>query len=103
MTRTKYLFFLFLLVNTAFGQSKIFLELPTNTPNGDPIYIAGNFQGWNPGKEGFQLQKSEKEGLYVIELNLPEGQVEFKFTRGSWTKVEANLDGSPRANRQYSI
>ncbi|MCI4671427.1 MAG: alpha/beta hydrolase-fold protein, partial [Bacteroidia bacterium] len=34
---------------------------------------------------------------------LPEGQVEFKFTRGYWTKVESNLDGSPRANSQYSI
>ena len=67
-------------------------KIPENTPSGDPIYIAGTFNGWNPGNETFRLYP-DSAGVYRITLNPAAGTVRFKFTRGSWQKVEGNATG----------
>lgn len=75
-------------------------EIPSNTPQTDAIYVAGDFQGWDPGDINYQLK--EKGGDFWVTIpagNLP---IEFKFTRGSWSQVEANSQGQFRPNRKYS-
>jgi enterochelin esterase-like enzyme len=77
------------------------LEIPATTPLEAPIYIAGNFNGWNAGDPAFQLQTNE-EGLF--EITLPDwaiGQLAFKFTRGPWWTVEGNEQGTWLANHTY--
>ena len=81
-------------------------KLPSNTPIGAAIFVAGNFNYWDPGDGSFQLQKNE-DGTYFIELPLGWGEVRYRFTRGDWTTVEADGCGHQMKERKqadaYSI
>jgi predicted alpha/beta superfamily hydrolase len=84
---------LFLLHLTADAQLHVIVKkIPANTPVGDDIYIAGNFNGWNPGNASFRLQK-DSNAWYRITIQPQPGTVRFKFTRGSWDKVEGTAGG----------
>ncbi len=72
--------------------------LPANTPATDSIYIAGNFNTWNPGNADF-IVKKQADGTRQIIINPPVGNVEFKFTRGNWATVEGNVQGGEISNR----
>lgn len=76
---------------------------PSITPPGDPVFIAGDFQGWNPGDPAFQL--ANVGGLlYEITLDLTVGPtIQFKFTRGDWSKVEKGPNGEEIANRTHAV
>ena len=67
-------------------------SVPTNTPAGTPIYIAGNFNNWNPSDANAVLT-AQPDGKYAVTLNPSVGPVRFKFTRGSWATVEGNANG----------
>lgn len=72
--------------------------VPQLTPLFDNIYIAGNFNDWNPGDPAFQL--AENDGEYSISITAQAGELlEFKFTRGSWATVEGNALGAYMPNR----
>ncbi len=68
----------------------------------DTVYIAGNFNGWNPADSQYRLHATD--GRASIRLNnLPAGLLEWKFTRGSWYQVETGADGKDVANRRYLL
>lgn len=72
------------------------------TPEFDerPIYITGNFNGWNPKEVKYQM-KELNEGEYYIKINdeiLPP-KIEYKFTKGGWEHVELDQYGNITANR----
>lgn len=84
------------------AQWKIVLtEIPSQTPSNETIYIAGNFNQWNPGNPDYKLQK-DAQGRWNITLNLNPGAYQFKFTRGSWATVEGNAEGKVISNRTYN-
>lgn len=95
-----------LLALTAYTQlsAQHTIRIQVATPAGaENIYIAGNFNGWNPGDATFRLQKDEK-GIFSLTLkNIPAGDYEFKFTKGSWETVEMGADGSNVGNRKISL
>ena len=70
-------------------------KLPENTPESDPIAIAGNFNEWSPDSNYF-MQRIEESGKYV--LTLPrlgtDRQIEYKITRGNLLKAEADMFGN---------
>lgn len=66
--------------------------VPMNTPADANIYAAGSFNNWNPADPN-RLLTSLGNGKYMITINPAPGQVEFKFTRGSWNSVEGNIGG----------
>jgi len=69
---------------------------------GDPFFIAGNFNGWNPGNADYQFQK--KDIARIVELKgLPAGTYEFKFTRGAWERVECKVDGADITNHKIHL
>jgi glycosidase len=74
--------------------------LPDTTPDGDDIYIGGNFNGWNPA--GTLMTRS---GLFAtISLTLREGDhLEYKYTRGSWDYVEKGVECEEIANRTATV
>lgn len=76
---------------------------PTTTPPGDPVFIAGDFQGWNPGDPAYEL--ADLGGLvYEITLDLTVGTtIQFKFTRGSWGTVEKGPTGEEIPNRTHDV
>ena len=100
------LFFLFLFIfnQTAMAQLTIRVDkIPVNTPALASIYIAGNFQGWNPVDSNYQLLK-KADGTFEITIEPTAGNLEFKFTRGGWERTEGNANGNYLSNRifQYS-
>jgi len=102
----KIAFFLIILLITlsVASQQKIRLEinsLPANTPANSAIFIAGNFNSWNPQSKSFQFQKNEKG--YFLELSLNTGSYEYKITRGGWDKVECTKEGKDIGNRILKV
>ncbi|MDV3103661.1 alpha/beta hydrolase-fold protein [Thermococcus waiotapuensis] len=77
------------------------VSVPEYTPEGDYVYIAGDFNGWNPGDERYRLKRLP-DGRWAIDLTFPYGTViEFKFTRGSWETVEKGPNGEEISNRRF--
>ncbi len=80
------------------------VSIPDYTPEEDQIYIAGSFNGWNPGDEFYVLEQNDDD-LWEITLDgYSNGEtIEFKFTRGSWETVEKGPDGEEIDNRTFTF
>ncbi len=77
--------------------------VPAATPAGQPIYVAGSFNDWQPAAPGYALAP-QPDGSYQLVLPATvHGAQEFKFTRGSWATGEAAADFRPVANRRAAI
>ena len=64
-------------------------DLPESTPPEDIIYIAGTFNGWNPGDPNYELSVNDQENWEITLAAQSEGNsIEYKFTRGNWGTVE---------------
>ncbi|MFG0283141.1 MAG: hypothetical protein ACF8R7_01865, partial [Phycisphaerales bacterium JB039] len=64
-----------------------------------PIYLASDEVGWNPGDTAMQLSP-RSDGAWQITIPAPaDGTLAFKFTRGSWDRVEVDADLQDIANR----
>lgn len=74
---------------------EINLRLEKQAQTQEAIYITGNFNTWNPKDERYKLTpNSERIGEYYIQLNdIPQGVLEYKFTRGSWQTLECSPKG----------
>lgn len=80
-----------------------FLVTAPDSTVGLQIYLAGNFQGWNPGDPQYLLADLGG-GIYELNLNLENNQIiEYKFTRGGWGKVEKGAQGQEISNRILNI
>jgi len=79
-------------------------SLPAYTPPEDELYIAGSFNGWNPGDINNKLD-TNGEGLWEITLDgFSDGlTIDFKFTRGDWSKVEKGPNGEEINNREFTF
>ncbi len=74
-------------------------KIPDNTPENAAIYISGNFEGWTGGQEKYHLQKNGDS--YHITIPRINEKIQFKFTLGSWDKVETDKNGNNIENRNY--
>ena len=68
----------------------------------DEIFIAGNFNNWNPADNNSKL-KPFAGNRRIIVINIDTGHYEFKFTRGTWEKVETSAKGDDIENRTADI
>lgn len=99
------LLFLFFCNTTLQAQVTLRLvSIPLNTPADTEIYFAGNLQSWNPADPAWKLTKG---GDNIYSITIPEGpvnsQAQFKFTQGSWDKVEKGPNGEEIANRLFTF
>lgn len=78
-------------------------SLPSSTPAGLPIYVAGNFNRWNPGDSSYRLKADGKGGYQVALPDSIKGPIEFKFTLGSWDAVETDSAGADIQNRSVFV
>ncbi len=69
----------------------------------DDWYISGTFNNWNPKDEAFKLKPFGNKRKAVVLKNLPAGNIAFKFTRGSWDKVETMANGINIDNREIKV
>ncbi len=79
----------------------IIKNLPHFHPPGSDLYLAGNFNGWNPKDPDYRL-KHDKDG-YSLNLYLPEGIYDYKITRGGWPLAECLSNGKDAPNRQLVV
>jgi predicted alpha/beta superfamily hydrolase len=99
------LFILSALVLTTRAQYSIKIEidpLPNHAETG-VVYLAGEFNGWNPRDETTKLVKDENGRFQAVFRNVKAGVHEFKFTRGSWNTVETDTRGKDIGNRRLLI
>ena len=96
---------LLLFVSTvSFAQYKVtfLVKQPSLLHSMDHLFVAGNFNMWNPGDSSYQL-KPDASGISKITLSLPAGNYEYKFTRGNWQKGETDTAGRGTANRNLRL
>jgi len=65
-------------------------------PEGKPakIFLAGNFQGWNPSDPKFLMKQEGTDGLWSITVKLAPGTYQYKYVAdGQWIK-DPNAPGS---------
>ena len=87
----------------AFDGLTINLTAPVTTPESAGVYVAGTFNAWNPGAPAYRLTRLSP-GRYTIALPAAvRGTVEFKFTLGSWSRVELTAARGGVPNRTFTI
>lgn len=79
------------------------LNAPSSTPFASTVYVAGTFNGWNPGGPAWALA-GRGNGRHTITLpDSVRGPIEFKFTLGSWETAEMTSAGSDTPNRGFTV
>jgi len=76
-------------------------SLPSVSLNDSNLFIAGSFNGWNPGNKTYEFRRTE-DGNYFFVTKLDTGTHEFKVTRGSWDRVECSNEGHDIQNRSFN-
>ena len=91
-------------VSVAEAQYTIRLIVRTvATRQNDDIYVAGNFNGWNPKGEKYKLKVFGPNVRAVVIKDIPAGNYAFKFTRGGFDKVECAADGKDIEDRVLDV
>ena len=92
----KALLFLIILSASYLAQAQYTVRLVVTSvasKQQDEIYVAGNFNGWNPKDEKYKLKVFGGSRRSIVINDLPAGTYAFKFTRGGFEKVETTNDG----------
>ncbi|NLO49875.1 MAG: hypothetical protein GX103_01755 [Bacteroidales bacterium] len=76
-------------------------SVPDNTPPGSTLYVAGNFNQWDPGDTRAVLELAP-DSNYYIQLPRGFGELQFKITRGDWSTVETDACGYDILNRNFN-
>lgn len=104
MKKTSFCVGLLLIGLISIAQYKITFvidKLPAYHPSSGKIYLAGNFNNWNPQDEKFELKTID--GKTGITIKLAKGIYEYKFTEGSWESSESTDKGFPAENRKIVV
>lgn len=93
-----------LFTTTVFSQYNIRLII-TNvaTKSGDDIFVTGNFNNWNPRDINYKAKPFAAGRRAVVIKDIPAGIYAFKFTRGSFEKVETEGDGRDISDRVIEV
>jgi hypothetical protein len=77
------------------------LTVPDHTTPDDTIYIAGGFQGWDPG--GDPMTRID-DTTWTITLPFEDATaLEYKYARGSWEAVEKDAGCGEIPNRTLTV
>ena len=73
------------------------------TKKGDDIYVSGTFNNWNPKDENYKLKPFAGGRKSIVLKDVAVGNYAFKFTRGSFDKVECMADGRDITDRVLDV
>jgi hypothetical protein len=77
------------------------VSVPEHTPPDDTVFIAGDFQGWDPG--GTPMTRVDAT-TWEITLTFAEATpLQYKYTRGSWLAVEKDAGCAEIPNRELTV
>lgn len=102
----RYLYLLIFIFFSQFVLGQFSLKLVVTqvaTKEQDDIYVAGNFNNWNPADPAFKLKPFGGTRKGIVIKNLSPGNYAFKLTRGSWDKVETTADGRDINDRMADV
>ncbi len=99
--------YILIIISLAFFNTTLFAQKDTVTfiltdegaAADNNYYLAGNINGWKPDDTNYQFKKNEDGTFYLIAAFNKATLLEFKFTRGSWGKVECSKNGIDITNR----
>jgi len=77
-------------------------SIPGNTPANSSIYVAGSINEWNPGSPVWMLNTLDGQN-YFLTVDIPAGEIQYKFTRGAWSSVEGNANGGFLPDRSSTV
>lgn len=73
------------------------VTLPPGTPPEEDIFLSGNWNQWQADDPALRLVRDQDRA--TLTLTVEKGQtLEYTFTRGSWSKREADARGQPIPN-----
>lgn len=106
MSRLKCSFLLYFLFSSFFVSAqitaKIILDKFPKLANSEKVFIAGNFNGWDPAKTSMQYDENLQQ--WIVNINLPKAdRIAFKFTKGNWNAVQCDESGEDVGNNEISI
>jgi chitodextrinase len=77
------------------------VTVPDNTPPDDTVFIAGDFQGWDPGATPMTRVDAT---TWEITLTFPEATpLQYKYARGTWLAVEKDDGCGEIPNRELTV
>jgi predicted alpha/beta superfamily hydrolase len=99
------LFFFLLFSAICFAQHSVTIIISNQPSNhsADSLYVAGSFNGWNPGVNFYSFEKNKEGHSSIVLQNIKKGFHEFKITRGSWQTVECAKNGAAISNRIIKV
>lgn len=87
---------------TIFSVKFIVSDYP-ETPNGNAIYIMGDFNNWIPGDEEYRLNKNNFDE-WVITLEMPKNKIiNYQFNAGTYNTIEKDFFGDEITPRSYKF
>lgn len=89
---------------TVFAQYNVRIEIQKRPEKHktDSLFVAGNFNGWNPGLSNYCFSQTDS-GNSILLTGIAKGLMEYKITRGAWPKVECASNGASINNRIAQI
>jgi glycosidase/fibronectin type 3 domain-containing protein len=84
------------IVNATVEQRLVAVTFTVTVPDPSPgtIQIVGGFNGWNPSDPAYAMTQTSAN-TWEITFNILDGStIQYKYTRGSWEKVEKEADGN---------
>jgi hypothetical protein len=77
------------------------VSVPDDTPAGDTVYLAGDFQGWDPG--GTPMTRVDAT-TFELTLTFAEATpLQYKYARGTWDAVEKDAGCGEIPNRELTV
>jgi hypothetical protein len=77
-------------------------NLPKNTPDDAALYLAGNFNNWDPGSRYWMFTRGKDSTYYIEVPRTFWGEIYYKVTRGNWHTVECQESGHDIENRVFN-
>lgn len=73
------------------------------TKKDDDIYVSGTFNNWNPKDPNYKLKPFAGGRKSIVLKDVSSGNYAYKFTRGSFDKVECLADGRVISDRVVDV
>lgn len=101
---SRFLFFTLVALSSFQLRASMTIQIvnaPQLTPLLDTLYLAGTINDWNAASETHMF--SNNNGIWVIVINGVQGSmIQFKITRGGWSRVEGSINGGYIPNRSLT-
>ena len=89
------------IVSAQVAAVKFTVQVPPETMVDKGVFLAGSFNSWHSGDSLYRMKEQGNHG-YTLTIPVFDGmKYEYKYTLGSWEKVEVQGNDSNIANRRF--